>query len=122
MEQKIERLRTSSDSDAQLTPGEKLLIWRKRLNWNQEQAASYFGVSRFTYQLAEYDKSKDFQYPSFKLTLKPWELCVLYRKRSGKTQRQLAGEIGISPDWFRQQESGKIPCLKLLDWWEDKTA
>lgn len=120
MEKQIKRRGTKRTFDEQLTLGENLLIWRRRLNWNQSQAAKHFKISIFFYKLAEYDKSRnDFKYPKFKHSLNPWEKCVLWRRRSGKGQKEIAAELHISRNWLNQMETGKIDCTRLLEWWSN---
>jgi hypothetical protein len=101
-----------------LTPGEQLLIWRRRMGWNQSLAAAHYGVSLFNYKLAEYDKPREFKYKKYNFTLRPYEKCLIYRKRSGKKQKEVAKEFGIGRYWLRLQEIGEVKCVKLLDWWE----
>lgn len=118
---KIERLRIKRNFNEKLTPGETLLIWRRRMEWTQAEAANYYGVSIFRLKLAEYDKAKDFPYKNnLKITLRPNEKCLLYRKRAKLTQPQVATEFGIGRYWLRLQETGKVPCARLLSWWENK--
>ncbi len=122
METKNKRKRITGNLDKELTPCEILLLWRRRLDWNQEDAAKYFGVSLFNYKLAEYGKAKSFNYPklSHPMSLSPWEKCLIYRKRSGKTQKEIATKIGVGRYWLRLQEMGTVPCQKLLNFWENK--
>lgn len=102
-----------------LTPGENLLLWRRRLNWNQSTAAKYFNCSLFTYKMAEYDKAKNFKYGKANLDeLHPWERCLIYRKRSRLSQPTIAKKIGIGRYWLRLQEKGTVPCARLLEFWE----
>lgn len=119
--EKAKRERTTGNFDARLTPGEELLIWRRRMDWNQIEAANYFGCSIFRYKLAEYDspKVKDFNYRKVNITLRPYERCLIYRKRAKKTQHEIAEELGICRTWLQQQEAGEVPCDKLLQWWEN---
>ena len=124
MEDKTKRSRVmrSSDEDLKLTQGEKLLLWRRRKNWNQNKAARFFKISVFSYKLAEYSKLKNFNYAALEIDLLlPHERCLIYRKRSGKKQKQIAQELNIGNYWMRLQETGKTPCNKLLEYWEAKT-
>lgn len=123
MATKIKRSRIMPNLNEQLTPGELLLIWRKRMGWNQGEAAGYFGVSIFKYKLAEYDKAKDFPYKkNLKFILRSNEKCLIYRKRSKMHQSQVCRELNIGRYWLGLQELGKVPCTKLLEFWESKQA
>lgn len=119
MDTKTKQRRVTRNFDERLSPGEALLVWRRRMGWNQIEAAEHFGVSLFKYKLAEYDKAEDFPYRSnLKITLKPHEKCLLYRKRSGKTQPEAAHDFGMGRFWLRLQEKGEIACDRLLAHWE----
>lgn len=123
MENKNKRPRATGNFDERLTPGELLLIWRRRTGWNQLEAAQYYKVSIFHYKLAEYDKAKDFPYnKKIQITLRPYEKCLLYRKRSKKSQSEIASLLNIGRYWLRLQETGKIPCTKLLEFWENSVS
>lgn len=120
MGSKVKRPRTERNSHKELalSPGEKLLIWRRRMDWNQAEAAGHFNVSIFAYVLAEYDKKEDFKYKkNIQITLRDNEKCLIYRRRSKKTQSQVAKEAGICRNWLRMQEMGKVPCENLVRFW-----
>lgn len=121
MEKTANRSRTkkSSNKNMNLTSHETLLIWRKRLGWNQTQAAKECRCSIFQYKLAEYGKPiEGFTYPLKTLHLEPHEKCLIYRKRAKLKQSEVADKLGICRNWMRQQESGKIDAARLLSWWE----
>ena len=121
MAQKINRRGTPRNSNKELilSPGEQLLIWRKRQKWNQATAAKHFKRSLFHLKLAEYDKIDNFKYPKLDLgELAPHERCLIYRKRSGKTQEEIAPFIGIGRYWLQLQERGVVSCHRLLGYWE----
>ena len=116
---KIKRQRIKGNFIAELSPGEKLFIWRRRKNLNQDKAAKIFKVSVFEYKLAEYDKRQLAKLGYAEISvLQPHERCVLYRRRSGMKQEEIAGKLGISRNWLRQLESGKEDPAKLLAFWE----
>ncbi len=121
MENKNKRPRTTgiTNEELKLTPGEELLIWRKRQDWNQIKAAKHYKVSVFTYKLAEYDKTDKFEYaPIHIYPLEPHEKCLIYRKRSGIKQKDLTLQVGCGVYWLRLQEKGKVSADRLLNWWE----
>lgn len=113
------RIKRSPNKIIKLSQGESLLIWRRREGWNQGKAAKYYNVSLFSYKLAEYSQSPNFKYKKVSLgELSAPEKCLIYRKRSKKTQKQVAKELGICRYWLRLQEQGVQPCNKLLAHWE----
>lgn len=123
--EKIKRSGTAGNTskELELTPGEKLMIWRRRQGWNQATAAEHFGISIFALKLAEYDKKGDIaKFRDIPFTLRNYEKCVIYRKRSGKTQPEIGVLIGIGREWLRMQELGEVSCNKLLAWWENDST
>lgn len=113
--------RTTGNTDKKLilTPGEELLIWRRRKGWNQTEAAEYFDCSVFKLKMAEYGKAKDFSYVKVpKIELMDYEKCVIYRRRAKKTQTKIAKLVGLGREWLRLQELGQVPCDRLLQHWE----
>lgn len=120
MENKTKRQRTSGNFDERLSPCEQLLIIRRRNGWNQGDAAAHYKVSLFTYKMAEYGKLETLKTARrvLYLSLSDSEKCLIYRKRSGLSQKVAAAKMGIGREWFRLQELGKVPCGKLLAWWE----
>ena len=57
--------------------------------------------------------------PRFIYYLYQSEICYLLRRRSGKTQKSHADEMGISRYWFAMMELGKVPCKSLTEYWRD---
>ncbi len=103
-----------------LTVGEKLLIDRLRRGESQVQAAKRLGLgaSRKNYQLFESDTVK-YPAPAPKLSsLKSGEKCRLMRRRCGKTQAEIADDLGISRYWLNQMEVGNADPTALLCYWE----
>ncbi len=121
MDKKAKRQRTSGNFDERLSPGESLLIWRRRKGWNQGEAARYYKVSLALYKSAEYDMLESFKvkHKVLHLSLTDPEKCLLYRRRDGRTQLEVAKALGIGREWMRLQELGKVPCGKLLRYWQD---
>lgn len=121
MANKIKRPRTANPLDGELrtTLAERLLLWRRRKQWTQLEASTYFGLTVHTYKLIEYGKIDcPTIEPGKQYQLKPYERCVIYRKRSGKLQKDIAKEMGICEFWLRKMEQGTVSCDKLLWWWE----
>jgi DNA-binding XRE family transcriptional regulator len=122
MVQKVSGRRTKAivDGEIDLTPGEKLLFWRKRKGWNQTKAAKHLKVSSFKYKMMEYGKIQlSFKSSFIKPSLTPPERCYLYRRRCKKTQAEVAKELGYSREWIKQMEWGTVPCEPLLWYWEN---
>lgn len=103
--------------ELQLTPGERFLINRKRNGWDQNTAAKKEGISSFAYKMIEYDKGTALTPPIIK-ELFLHEKCLIYRRRCGQTQMEVAKELGVCREWMRQMESGKVNCDSLIWHWE----
>ncbi|AAT69508.1 repressor [Alphaproteobacteria phage PhiJL001] len=46
------------------------------------------------------------------------EKCLIYRRRAGKTQREVARDLGVSRLWVNKMENGLESCDQLLWYWE----
>lgn len=115
------RAKGNIDKTVKLSQGEALLIWRRRKGWNQGKAAKYYKLSLFNYKLAEYGLLRGFCFDEVLNNiglLHSHEECLIYRKRSKKTQKQVAHELGVCRYWLRLQEKGVQSCDKLLAHWE----
>lgn len=85
---------------SQLSPGERLSVWRRRKGWSQEAAAQSYAVSTSTYRRYERDQYDAISTPYVSLqTLSVTEQAVVRRRRSGMTQADVARAIGRSR-WF----------------------
>lgn len=99
------------------TKGESLLLHRRRKGLNQIEAAKEYGVPPNRYREWEADCRLDDQ-PLQRLgQLKPHEVCLLLRRRSGKTQREIAAALGCTRLWVIQMEGGKAPVERLREYW-----
>lgn len=103
-----------------LTEGERLVVWRARQGHSQDEAAYVKGVSRKTYGEWERDARP---IPRLKKAsrirrLETHERCMLYRRRAGRTQGEVAAELGRSRYWIGQMELGAQDCDELLWYWE----
>ena len=108
----------SKTEELVLTPSEKLVLWRRRKEWNQKTAAAFYLVPLFTYKFAEMGKSKDFKFKKIELnTLEPHEKCFIWRRRSKKTQEEIAREMGRGRYWVRLQELGRVSSKELFNYW-----
>lgn len=101
------------------TAGELLLLDRRRRGYNQVEAAAMYGVRPDRYRDWEADRrTTDQPKPRSRvgrLTLR--EQCFLLRRRAGKTQRELAEEIGLTRVWVHKMEEGSAPVARLCQFW-----
>lgn len=106
-----------------LTPGEKLLIFRRRSELTQALMAEELGVSLLAYRAMEQDHdyipcNRKIPRVSLSGRLAVWEVAVILRFRSSLTQAQTAAQIGISKYWLRRMETNDAPLDLLLEYWE----
>lgn len=99
------------------TRGESLLLWRRRKNLNQVEAAAEYNVHPDRYREWEADKRTTDQPRQHLGQLKPHEVCLLLRRRAGKTQREVAAALGCTRLWLIQMESGNAPVERLREYW-----
>ena len=99
-----------------LSCGERLIIERRRLKETQEIAAKRFRVSSYTYGQWERDDEEGPLRKSFSLT--EAERCLLYRRRLGWTQGEVAGLMSRSRWWINLMERDLVPCRELITYWE----
>ena len=99
-----------------LTNSERLLIQRRRRKETQAQAAHRWrtSLSRYSFWERGYEDP-----PSVKVgQLKPHERCLLYRRRAGYSQQQVAEDLGFCRHWINRMENGLESCDDLLWYWE----
>lgn len=102
-----------------LTPGERLLIHRRRLGLNQREAARRCNISMTRYSLWERGQAvPTVDVPTIDELL-PHERAMLYRRRCGTTQGDVATELGLCRWWVNLMERGERPCDLLIDYWEN---
>lgn len=99
-----------------LTKAEKLLIQRRRANFNQVEAAKHYKVSAYRYKC--WERGAD-DAPNYDVMfLHDYEKCFIHRMRAGISQEQLAAKTGFkSRMWIRLMEQGKVNCQPLTDYW-----
>lgn len=97
-----------------LTPGEKLLINRRRVGMSQSDAAAKHGVPWGVYGRWERDQETSRRVPRVAVgRLKLHEQCMVARLRKGYSQRDLAKRLKLSTFWVRRMERGEIACDRL---------
>lgn len=108
----------------ELTPDEVLLVDRRRRGETQERAAERYGLTRFQYGQVELGRRAlpEDREPPRVTGLAAHEACMLYRRRSGKTIGEIAGELGKSKYWVNSMELGKVKCDLLVWYWERPDA
>lgn len=104
-----------------LTTGEHLYLWRRRKELSQNAAGQKLHLPRNHFASIERDELEwpraRKSLPTLVLPLSDQELCVVHRKRSGMTQRQVAKEIGISRYWVNCLEQGHGDITELARYW-----
>jgi transcriptional regulator with XRE-family HTH domain len=105
----------------QLTEGESLLICRRRERLSQKQAAIVLMLDRYRYGKFERGQIcfdlKELAQPE---NIKDHERCLVFRKRAGLTQSEVASSLGQSRYWINQKEMGRVDCTDLLEFWEQR--
>ena len=98
------------------TRGEALYIRRMRKSLTQIEAAKGMRVSIETYRA--WEKETLDTAPIIQVRpIKPREACVIFRRRSKKTQAQIAKEIGISRVLVVRMENGLCDLRHLATYW-----
>jgi len=98
-----------------LTRGEKLFLARRRDKKKMTEAAEAHGVSLHQYRKWESDEGKGPDVALGRLTLT--DQFLILRRRSGKTVREIAAEIGCCPWWLRLMEREEAPNDRLKKYW-----
>lgn len=104
-----------------LTPGERLLLDRRRMPFmTQRAAADSYGVPTHHYIAWEADAEhlKPGAVPRVKLgPLRPHEIALICRRRAGWTQADVGAEIGRSAYWVARMERGEVDPAPLVEYW-----
>ena len=106
------------DDLEELTPGEELMLLRRRLGETQKDAAIRNCVPLSRYSLWERDLDQGPR-PGITLeSLAPHERCLLYRRRVGWTQKKVAADLGCCRRWMNMMERGEVDSSALVCYWE----
>lgn len=106
-----------ADAPTKLTNGERLAIDRRRRGERQRAAAQRHEVALSRY--SRWERDMDPTAPKVRVgTLKPHERCYLYRRRTGKTQMEVAKDLGVCRYWLNRMELGEVDCTDLACYWE----
>lgn len=110
----------SSDYRLSLTPAERFILHRRRQGVNQRLYAKGLGLSLSAYSLLERgaDVPDSIQVPTLG-PLQPHERCLMYRRRAGTTQAEVAKGLEHCRYSVQMMESGRVDCTDLLAYWEN---
>lgn len=100
-----------------LSPGERLLLWRRRAELTWYESAKRFDVTIKKYRMWEEDRLSDGPEIPRLRKVQDHEACYLLRRRTGLHQDQLAEEVGVSRVWLNRMENGQENCSRLVDYW-----
>jgi len=100
-----------------LTDAETLVVDRRRREETQKEAAIRHGVSLDMY--SRWERGLNKKAPRQKVGhLQDHEVCFFYRRRSNKTQEEIAEGLNCCRWWLNKMEQGTAPCGDLIDYWE----
>lgn len=118
--------RTEMSSDETLTNGERWFIWRWRQQLSQARAAKHLKTTRDVYARAERSDDASQLGPLVEprvgvalSRLKANECCVIYRRRCGFSQEEIARAMGVSRATVNAMECGRVDCTDLVNYWEN---
>lgn len=105
------------------TRGERFLLHRRRSGWTQGKYAKLFNCRTYLYGMVERDEFDGKTLPGeLKLPklgrVQTHEKCLIYRRRTGVPQKQVAKDLRRSRAWVNAMERGKVPCDDLIWYWE----
>lgn len=76
-------------------------------------------MTRGRYGRVERDQSLE-RLPVSRVTdLSDAERCLIYRRRLGITQQEVANSLGISRFWVNAMERGRENCARLIEFWKN---
>ena len=103
-----------------LSKRECFLIYRRRQGLSQGQMATMYDMKRRRY--SEFEAGIiDADMPNIRiLPLSAAELCFLWRRRTGETQKKMAEDMGVARYWLMLMETGKAPSDKLEAYWNGR--
>lgn len=94
---------------SELSPGERLFIWRHRKGVDQFEAAWLKKTTYRVYGKWERDENTIAACPKGTVgaELTGLEKCLLLRRRAKMTQKELAKAMSVSTGWVKVLESGR---------------
>jgi transcriptional regulator with XRE-family HTH domain len=99
----------------QPTPGEWLLLQRRRRRQSQPEAARRYRVTRDVYQ--RWERGLDDGPAVAPFPLRDYEVCMLLRRRKGWNELEMGGKVGLSRQWVSMIERGSAPPDTLVAYW-----
>ena len=94
------------------------LTRRRRLGWSQEAAAHHYLVPVLTYSKWERGQIDCPKKVAPLKNLKPHERAIIYRRRAGLRQADIAASLGCSRYWVHRMETGIENADNLILYWE----
>lgn len=109
-------------SATKLSPGQKLLIYRRREGLTQAEAAEHIGMPESSYCCAELDQAHHGWTILSPLLgrLREYEKCLIFRLRRGMSQQEVADAIGRSRYWLGKMERGEVTWTTLARYWSSR--
>lgn len=101
-----------------LTPGELLVLHRRRLDESQTEAAKRLGVGRKLCALWEIDAKEYIGALPDIDAVADHEVVFILRRRSGKSRADMVKAVGINRTWLTAMERGDMDCSPLKDYWK----
>ena len=99
------------------TPGERLLIWRRRNGTSIPEACTIFETSKTIIKKWEQGERHDVPYVELYM-LQAWERCFLVRYRNRISLVTMAITMGVHRDTITHWERGRKDWTKLADYWQ----
>lgn len=99
----------------QLTPGEKLFLYRIRVGMSQGEMAVDYNIPIGVYRMMEFDQLR-----AMYVTLggvQEGETYAILRRRSKKTRSELALELGVPSYMITRMEQGMASPDTLRNYW-----
>lgn len=101
------------------TRSERVLIWRRRSQLTQEEAAQEYGVSHRRWGRWERGDEEP-QLNKEVNTLTIYEKLYLLRRRQGVSQQKVAEALGCTRAWVQMMETGQSGSEQLQKYWEER--
>lgn len=127
VEEKVRQKRISKiNYRVGLKPAEAILIVRKRLGWSQAKMAEKYNMGLTIYKKVEhgqcgmpriFDSALAVFYSE---PLHKHEMCLIHRKRAGKSQSWTARKMKVCPYTIRRMEQAERRSEPLLEFWESR--
>jgi transcriptional regulator with XRE-family HTH domain len=100
-----------------LTPGESLLVARRRAGLSQQALGGIYGVGAGRVKKWEDDRSDVPPVSLGQIEAREW--CFILRRREGLTHHQVAEQLGLKAKWVHRAERGeRANAAPLILFWE----